>query len=103
MYQRISVRIPNETYDKMAAHEADISTITRKALDQYFRRKEPNQNLDQIVMESYDRRIKDLTETNIYLKHQIEDWKKVSIMNSSFWQILKMKLLKDTNEKYYLE
>jgi len=88
MDKKISVRIPSDLYDKIRTHEQKNSDIVRKALYQFFRDKEPNYNVEQFVIKSYDKQIE-------YLKEQIEDWKKVSIMNSSIWQILKMKLLQE--------
>lgn len=95
MNKMISVRIPEKMYNKINTHELKNSDIIRKALTQYFRRKEPNSNLDLKVINMYNKQIQNLEQTNEFLKNQIEDWKKISIMNSSIWQILKMRLLQE--------
>lgn len=100
--KKISVRIPNKMYDKMSDDGRTNTDIILKALTQYYRGGEPNMKIDQTVLQMYDRQIQILQDSNNLLEKQLDDWKKISIMNMSIWNIFKMKIFR-SNENQLLE
>ena len=70
MSRTISVRFPQDLYDKVIHSEVECSTLIRKAVIQYFRSKEPNNRIDVYGhTSSYNRELVDL------LNDQIQDLK----------------------------
>ena len=86
MTKQISIRIPDAIYQQLKEHPQTNTSIIIKAVEQYFRKEEPNNNLDNYVIQIQEQEIN-------YLKQQIEDWKKISIMNMTLLQTIKYKLM----------
>jgi len=99
--KQISVRIPNHIMEKMGDDQPRTQIII-KALNQYYRSKEPNKELF-TETQLYDTQIKSLEKDisylkqqneiqTTYLKDQIEDWKKISVINMGFFKSIKYRL-----------
>ena len=85
--KQISIRIPQALYDQLKEHPQTNTSIIIKATQQYFRSSDQhNTKLDQNLIDL-------LMQQNQFLKQELQDWKKISIMNMSIWQYLKQKLL----------
>ena len=91
--KHISVRIDKKLYDKFDKNLTNTEIIVN-ALEQYYRSKEKNRKLKISDTEKtlYIEQIQMLKENNNYLKQQVEDWKKISIIKMGFLSRIKHRL-----------
>ena len=101
MKKVLSVRVENRLYTNVNKHEMSNSDLVSKALNQFFRSKEPNTKLFEDNSEYIDLLNQNIDEKNQYigfLQKEVENLTIMSMAKVPLLARIKMKLLKEKVE-----
>jgi len=101
MKKVLSVRVENRLYTNVNKHEMSNSNLVSKALDQFFRSKEPNMKLIDDDSKYVGLLMKTIDEKDQYigfLQKEVENLTIMSMAKVPLLARIKMKLLKEKPE-----
>lgn len=102
MKKVLSVRIENELYTRVNKNEMPNSVLVSKALNQFFRAKEPNTKLFSENSDYVDFLKQSIDEKNQYISFLQKEVESLTVMSMAKVPLLvriKMKLLKEHDEQ----
>jgi len=101
MKKVLSVRVENDLYTRVYKYDMKTSDLVTKALNQYFRGKEPNKKLFEENVDYIDLLKQNLEEKNNYidfLQKEVEHLTVMSMAKTPLLARIRMKLLKEKLE-----